>query len=189
MRIFNINKTSNKNNYNPSFKGFYNNKILIKGVEFAADNAPFFAATTTVMLSSFVRPLAILATPKAEVENKQYACAKSISSSIINLGVVALITAPIVSGINNVENNPEKFLNKNTIKNLQGKSKNLKNAKPFRFASQFFKLGSSLLTAVPKTILTVMLISPIMAHFFNKQKAGRLPALFFHTLMLHFAWS
>lgn len=167
MQIAKIN--NQKNLQKTSFNGFYNNKALIKGLEFASNNGAIFAATTTVILSTFIRPFAILATPNANAENKQYACAKSISSSLINLGIVGLITAPVVSAIKNIENNPQKFLNKNTIKNLTENSKTLKSSKPFLFSSQFFKLSSAFLTSVPKAFLTTILIAPIMTHFFGQE--------------------
>ena len=62
-------KVNYQNNRDISFNGFWNNKILKKGLEFAADNGTLFAATTTLALSS-VRPLAILSTPKTDKKNK-----------------------------------------------------------------------------------------------------------------------
>lgn len=173
MQITKINQHNKNISSTTNFKGFYNNKILLKGLNFASENGAVFAAATTVFLSTFVRPFAILATPKANVENKQYACAKSVSSSIINLGIITAITAPIVSAIKNIENSPEKFLTQKTINNLKYNSHILNKSKSFRFSTQLFKLSSSFLSAIPKAYLTTILIAPIMSHFFKQNSNAK----------------
>ena len=120
-------KTTNINN--KTFTGFYNNKIMVKGAELAGKNGAFFAAGTTLVLASFVRPVAILATPNVENENKQYAFAKSISSSFVNLGLIGLVSIPVLHGVKNIEKNPQKFLNKKTLKFFEGETKKLNSSR------------------------------------------------------------
>ena len=62
--------------------GFYNNKVLKKGLEFAAKNGALFAASTTFALSATLRPAVILLTPDTDKQNKKIACAKSISLNL-----------------------------------------------------------------------------------------------------------
>ena len=152
-----------------NFNGFLNSKALLKTAEFAADNGALFAAGTSLVLSTFVRPIAILATPKAQKENKEYACAKSISSSLVGFGIMALISNPIIHAVQNIEGSPAEFLSEAAIQKLQGTAKNLTSSSRFKFSAQLFKLGSSFVSILPKAILTCVLIPPVMALFFNKK--------------------
>ena len=156
-----------------NFSGFLNSKMLLKTTEFAADNGALFAAGTSLILSTFVRPLAILATPNAQKENKEYACAKSIASSLVGFGVMALISNPIIKAVNNIEKNPAKFLNRETVDVLKNGSSALSNAPNFKFCSQMFKLGSGFVSILPKAILTALLIPPVMKLFFNKPEYSK----------------
>jgi len=164
---------SNENTQN--FNGFLNSKVLRKSLEFAADNGALFAAGTGVVLSTFARPVAILATPNAQKENKQYACAKSIASSLVNFGLMAIISTPIVKAVKNISDKPQKFLKEETIKVFKDGSKNLSKSSSFKFSSQVFKLSSAFLTAFPKAFFTCALIPPVMGIFFRKkeQQAGQ----------------
>ena len=150
-----------------SFNGALNNKLLRKGLEFAADNGALFAAGTSLALSTVVRPLAILATPKVEKENKQYAFAKSVASSLVGFGIMAAVSSPIVRGVKNISETPNKFLDSKTIKAYKEAGKNLNKSAPFKFVSQIFKLSSAFVTAFPKAFLTCALIPPVMAIFFK----------------------
>ena len=141
-------KVANINSFNDSnkqtFKSIYTNKLLKNTFKFAESNGTLFVATTSLVLSAVVRPLVILATPKTDKENKQYACAKSIASSIIGLGITALISAPVVCAVKNIQDNPKKFLTDKAIQTFKNGEINLKSASPYRFATQFFKLGSGM---------------------------------------------
>lgn len=151
-----------------TFCGFYNNKVLLKTAEFAADNGALFAAGTSLILSTFVRPIAILATPKATQENKEYATAKSIASSLVGFGIMALISNPIIKAVNNIEKNPSRYLNNDAIKAFQGSEKTLSVSSKFKFSAQMFKLGSAFISVLPKALITCALIPPVMSLFFNK---------------------
>jgi len=167
MRIESI-KTIKKSE---KFSGFLNNKLLIKGLEAASNNGALFAAGASLVLTSFVRPFSIMATPNVEKENKQYACAKSIASGLIGFALTFLITTPIVGAVKNIQKNPEKFLGNKAINAFKESGKTLKTSSKFKFINQFIKLGSGLLTVAPKTFLTCALIPPIMALVFNKDKS------------------
>lgn len=158
-----------KVNSNTNFNGFLNSRALLKTAEFAADNGALFAAGTSLILSTFVRPIAILATPKAAQENKEYACAKSIASSLVGFGVMALISNPIVNAVKNIEKNPEKYMSKSAIEAFRGAEKNLTSSSKFKFSAQMFKLGSAFVSVLPKALITCALIPPVMSLFFNKK--------------------
>ena len=152
-----------------SFKGFYNNKLLKKGLEFAANNGALFAAATTLTLSTCVRPFVILATPKVNPEDKKVACAKSVTSSLIGYAIMLLASKPVSRAISNIDKNPEKYLQKKTIKNLKENSKKLTESKAYEFSTQIFKLGIGALVAAPKAILTALGLPYVMQALFNKE--------------------
>jgi len=161
-------KSIKPGNHNVAFKGMLNNRLLIKTFDMASNNGVLFCSAASLALSTLVRPLVIMSTPNVEKENKQYACAKSIASSVISFGITALISMPMVSAIKKIEQEPKKYLTDSSIKTIQKGAKNLAKSSNFNFITQFFKLSSGFLTVVPKTFLTCALIPPVMDFLFNK---------------------
>lgn len=164
----------NPNTNSPEFRGnIYNSKFLKGALSFASDNSALFCATTSLVLSSVARPLAIMATPGADKENKKYASAKSISSSIAGYLLMFLISSPFSKAIKNIDSNPCKYLKEETIKNLQNNAQTLKASKKYQFATQLFKLGLGLIIAVPKSSITSYLIPKVMDKFNKKEKENK----------------
>ena len=161
------NTVNNKSTKRTSFKGLYNSRFLKKGLEFASDNGVLFSSVVCVALSSVFRPIAVLFTPKAKKEDKQYTCARSITSGLLGFGITIAITTPIVKAVDNVAKNAGKYLKPTTIKALQGNSKVLQKSGAFGFATQMVKLGSQFLTAHPKAYLSCALVPPLMTYLFN----------------------
>lgn len=156
-----------------SFKGFYNNKALKKGLEFAADNGALFAATTTLGFSAIVRPAAIWLAPHTDKENKKLACAKSISSSGAGFLLTLALSLPLSKAIKKMDKNPKKYLKPETIKNLKDGCDKLEESKSYAIATQMFKLGVGLVVAAPKAILTCAGMPFIMQKLFQKQKTQK----------------
>lgn len=154
---------------NPSYKGLWNNKAVLKGLEVISEHGTTFVAATTLAMAVGVRPLAINSTPNVKKENKQYATTNSIASGLIKFGMVEAIALPIENAVKKIDKNPEKYLSEKTIKNLQGTAKTLVESKNYKFATQLMKMGTGLLTAIPKAMLTVALIPPIMNKLFPKK--------------------
>ena len=159
-------KVNYQKNENISYKGFYNNRFFKKTLEFAANNGTLFAATTTLALSC-IRPLAIMATPNADKKNKQIASAKSITSSLNGYLIALVCSLPMAKAIKRIDTNPQKYLNKNTIKTLKNKSKVLTESKSYILATQLFKLGLGFIIAMPKAFLTA-LETPYILSLLNK---------------------
>ncbi len=142
-----------KVNSDISFKSIYTSTAVKKSLEFASSNGALFGASATVAFS-VLRPLSIMCTPKADKENKKIASAKSITSSLINLGLMLAVSVPLAKSIKKIDSNPEKYLQKETIIRLKDSNKNLTNSKGYIFATQLFKLGIATVVAVPKAIIT-----------------------------------
>ncbi len=162
-------KLKNVNDIN-AFKGGLNNKYLLKSLEVAANHPASFIAGTTLIMSSVVRPVSILMTPKTDKENKKIAAVDSFSSGIVKFAITEAIALPVENAIKNIDKNPEKFLNPETIKKMQESGKTLTESQNYKFASQLIKLSTGLLTAIPKSVIAVALIPVIMNLIFPKQK-------------------
>lgn len=153
-----------KNENSISFKGFYNSKVLKKGLEFAANNGALFAASTTLALSATVRPISIMLTPKTDKENKKIACAKSLSSSAVGFLMTFGLSLPLAYAVKNIDKNPRRYLKSDTIKAYDKKA--------YAFATQMFKLGLSAAIAIPKAILTAAGLPYIMDGVFPEKDNG-----------------
>lgn len=142
--------------------GFYNNKTLKKGFEFAAKNGALFAASTSLGLSATARPISILLTPKTEKENKKIICAKSLSSSAVSFLMTFAFSLPLMFAMKKIDNNPKKYLKSGSIKAYDKKS--------YELATQMFKLGLGLAIAVPRALLTAAGLPYIMQSVFPEKK-------------------
>ncbi len=171
INVNNINNDYLKNNkkYTPSCKGMWNNKALLKGLETISEHGATFVAATTFIMSTCVRPFAISLTPDTDQKNKEYASTNSIASGIIKFALVEAIALPVENAIKQIDKEPEKFLNSKTVKNLQSGAKSLTESRSYKFATQFLKQSTGLITAIPKASLTVALI-PVLMNLFNGKK-------------------
>lgn len=160
-------------NFNVSNKGLLNNKTVLKGLETISEHGTSFVALTTLLMASGVRPLVINSTPNVKKENKEYASINSIASGLVKFSLVEAIAIPIENAVKNIDKNPEKFLNSETIKNLKGNANTLLESQNYKFITQVIKMGTGLITAIPKAMITVALIPPLMELFFKKNKENK----------------
>ena len=159
-----------KVNSNITFQGLYTNKTFKKGLEFAAENGALFSAATIFGCSVGVRPLSIWMTPHVDKENKKVLCAKSIASSLAGYLMMFGISKPVANSIKKIDKNPEKYLSSKTIQNLKEKNETLQYSKTYTFATQMFKLGLGVVTAVPKALLTVAGLPVVMKKVFPQKQ-------------------
>lgn len=152
------------------------NKRILRGLEKISEHGSSFSNTTSLLMTIGVRPVAIQLTPDVEKENKQYAISNSIGSGIIKFAIVESVALPLETLVKNIDNNPEKFLKPETIKNLTHGAKDLTSSRSYKLFTQIFKLGAGVLTAIPKSVLTVALIPIIMDKLFsNKPQQSKTP--------------
>ena len=150
-------------------QAIYNNKFFKKGLEFAANNGALFTATASLALSTVARPLAIMSTPNTDIENKRYACAKSLASSAAGYLLMLCASMPVAAAIKKIDKRPSKYLRQTTVENLKNGFESLQKSKSYNFATQLFKLGLGFVIAVPKSIMTCALIPPFMEKVFAKK--------------------
>ncbi len=158
-------KISETGRNNIPFKGLWNNKLLLNGLEKVSEHATSFTAGVSVVMPLTVRPLAILATPDVEKENKHYACASSVCSGLMKFGLVAAVALPIENAVKYINKNYGKMLTSETTKKLKPVE-----SKAYKLATQIITLSSGLLTAIPKSMLTIALIPIAMDKIFGRKK-------------------
>lgn len=134
-----------------------------KGLELAANNGFLFNAGTQLVLATTLRPISIALTPKTEKENKKLACAKSFGSAFTNFMLVLGVSTPIAKNVKKIDLAPEKYLSPKIIERMKDGSKPLVESKSYQFATQLFKLGANVITAVPRAIITCAMIPPMLA--------------------------
>lgn len=149
-----INKLSNK---------ILQNRYFLKGLEKISEHGTSFAAATSLVLSTSLRPFAINKTPDTETENKQYAMANSICSGLIKFGIVEAVALPIENAVKKIDKNSKKFLTARTIDNLS------KNPRAYKLLTQTIKLSTGFFTAIPKSMLTIALIPIVMDKLFFRK--------------------
>ena len=172
-------KVNSNNVNNISFDGFWGNKNIKSVLKFASNNGALFAATTTLALSAGIRPLVILSTPNTNNENKKIACAKSITSGLLEFVITLLISLPIAAAFKKIDKNPKKYLKTETINNLKKDCSNLKESNAYSLATQLFKLGIGFAVVIPKSILTALGIPVILDKCFSKDKNKNIAKFFF----------
>ena len=146
------------------------NKTFLKCLEKVSEHGTSFTAGASLLCASTIRPLFIHMTPDTEKENKQYAMSNSICSGLVKFGMVEAVALPVETAIKKIDKNPEKYLNSKTIQNLSKRS--------YKLITQTLKLSTGLITAIPKSVLTIALIPIIMDKLFSNkvsQKAYAIP--------------
>ena len=141
-----------------------NNRFVLKGLEKISEHGTSFLAGASLLMSTTLRPAAISLTPDTEKENKQYAMANSISSGLMKFAIIESVALPVESAIKRIDKNPSKYLKNKTIKNISPKA--------YKLITQTIKLTTGLVTAIPKSMLTVALIPILMDKIFWKKSSN-----------------
>lgn len=151
----------------------YNNPKVQKFLEKAADSQLVFSALFALLLTCTLRPLAIVALPgqKKNNDDKKYAAAHSIASGIIQYIITLIICSPIAAGLKKIGKNPMKFLNKDKSSHLGDiTSERFRASKDFNAAKKIVNMVPDVILVIPKAILTIALIPPILKYVFGLQK-------------------
>lgn len=148
--------------YNPAFKGILNNRYLLKGLKNISEHATTFNNLTILGMSTIVRPFAIMKTPDVKKENRQYASINSFCSGITKFAIVETVALPVENLIKKIDKNPDKFISDTAMK-IYGKNvKEIGASRSYRFITQILKQSTAVLTAIPKSVITIALLPVVM---------------------------
>ena len=143
----------------------YKDERLKEFFRMADDSQAVFGATFALILTGLFRPAAIMALPsdKKNKDDKKYAAAHSVASGIIGYIASLIISAPIADAMKKLEENPKKFLKKETLKYLRSK-------KAAKAAQKYVNFLHEAVLAPPRAMITVALIPPILKYVFGWEK-------------------
>lgn len=161
---------------------FYRNKKLHSLLNFANDKQLLFGATYALLLTCVLRPGSIVLMPsKKNKDDQKYAAAHSIASGLIGLGISTLLFYPLEIAVKNLGDRLDKLTDPKKLataiqngdefaKKFENSYLN-KNGKAYLETAKTYlgRLGD-LVGSVPKGILTIALIPPILKYVFGMEK-------------------
>lgn len=168
----------------PRMTKFMKNEKFGKALKIIEDYQLIFGPAFALLLTCIFRPAAIMTLPgKKNQDDKKYASAHSIASGVIGFILSSIIFLPISEGIKAFKKNPKQFI-------IDKNSYLLKDEKALKTMRTYIDRAPDVLTAVPKGILTVALIPPILKYVFGwekqKPKAKEEPFVFQSYAFLNF---
>ena len=154
----------------------YKSPIVKKILEFADEQQLVFGAAFALLLTCVLRPGSIMILPgKKNQDDQKYASAHSIASGIIGFAISTIVFTPISSGIKKFGKNAETYIKKFSSDAKKECLKNekhylLKDKENLKIATKYLDRLPDIFVAIPKGILTVMLIPPILKYVFGMDK-------------------
>lgn len=151
---------------------FYRSKALHKILEFADKQQLVFSAAFALILTGLFRPAAIMSLPgKKNKDDKKYAAAQSIASGVIGFVTSSLLFIPLSMGAKKFKNNAKDFIkDPNSYLYKEEIVKNKLIQKNLNAAGTYIDRCPDVIFAIPKGLLTVALIPPILKHVFGWEK-------------------
>lgn len=141
----------------------------------AAENPAVFNAGYAALLACIIRPSTLIALPsKKHKDDQKYAASHSIASGLIGLFASFIISNPISKAVKKIAEKPTKFLGSDTTKYdyLGISEKGKLNGKTFKTASDYLNLIPDAITGVPKAIITIALLPPILKYVLGYKKGS-----------------
>lgn len=150
-------------------KWFYTSDNVKKFLEFVERKQLIFDAAFALILTCILRPASIVLIPgDKNKDDQKYAAAHSIASGVIGFAISNIIFTPVSNGIkkltDGIKTNPEKFIKNPTSYLLKDDKKCLKTAKTY------LDRLPDVVCSIPKGILTIALIPPILKYVFGMEK-------------------
>ncbi len=134
---------------NIKFKSLYNNKIVLNALEKISDHSASFQASASMLGAIALRPLAISLIPGVDKDNKKYLSANSLSSALGKFLIAETLILPVESMI---------------------KKTNQKEIKNYNIKAQIIKQAAGILSAIPKSLVTIALIPFLVDKLFPHKK-------------------
>ena len=161
----------NAKNPNISFGGkkwdnFLKSKKLAKFLE-GMNDVPWIESVFVCLLSLTIKPLAVMATPGAKKEDKQYSATKSFVSGFVDFGLSTIAILPITYAVKHFGN---KLNDKKYAEKISEKVKYLQNEDNFDAFKKTVGYIPKFLTIPVRSALTIALITPTMKYLFPDHK-------------------
>ena len=146
-------------------------KTFGKLLDYAEANPIPCNAFFSLVLAGMLRPATIMALPDKDGKNKKdklNAAAHAVASGGIGFVFSSVIMKPFDDAMKKVKDNPAKFLGKGAEKYLGDlKAKGLTKTAKFRNVEKLMKMGPDIIIGIPRSIITIALIPPILKYVFG----------------------
>lgn len=150
-------------------QNFYRSDKLHSVLKFAKKQQLVFSAAYCLLLTCVLRPAAIVLSPsKKNKEDQIYASAHSIASGVIGFGISTVLFYPIGRAIDKLGKEHPEFVEK--FGKCLKENSYLKEEAAYKTAKKFIDRAPDIITGIPKGILTIALIPPILKHVFGIEK-------------------
>lgn len=181
-------KKNNTRGYNVNFSGNPSQQVsevaaktlgdkilsskLFGGIlDYAEDHPISCNALFSLVLAGMLRPATIMALPDKEGKNKKdklNAAAHAVASGIIGFISSTIVMSPFDAAMKKIKANPSNFLNKKAESYLGNlKEKGLTKTPKFKNVEKLIKMGPDIVIGIPRSIITIALIPPILKYVFG----------------------
>ena len=151
-------------------------KFFSKMLEYAEAHPVSCNALFSLVLAGMLRPATIMALPgkkNEDRENKINAAAHSVASGIIGFISATIVMSPFDAAMKKVKNDPAKYLGigkkaESYLGDL--KAKGLSKTAKFKNVETLMKMGPDIIIGIPRSIITIALIPPILKYVFGIEK-------------------
>lgn len=149
---------------------YKDNKALNYFLLLAEKNNVAFSATFALLLTCILRPASIMTLPgnKKNKDDQKYAATHSIASGIIGYVCAYLVSNPVATAMKKVLSNPLDYMRS---KKQGGYGNYIEDSKKANgCADVWISRGVDIAMAVPKALITIALIPPILKYVFGWEK-------------------
>lgn len=158
----------------------YSNETVKDALIFADKNNVAFSALFALMLTGILRPASIMALPggKKNKDDKKYAAAHSVASGVIGYIISTAVSNPVTSALKKVLDKPHDYMKDkldetgNVIKKSRAGYIE-ESQKASTAAKTWITRNVDVLMAVPKGLITIALIPPILKYVFGWEKKSK----------------
>ena len=141
------------------------------------DNSVIGQALVALVVAGGLRPATNLAMAgKKDKEDSIYAASHAISSAVIGFVVSSIVMAPFGAAFKKIKDNPEKYLK--GLEDLLGVEKigarKIEKSMPYKKLSKIAQfVPDTIVLGIPKAMLTIALIPPILKYVFHMEKGKK----------------
>lgn len=154
----------------PKGNWFYKSDAVKWILSNAADKQLIFDAAFALILTCILRPASIVILPsKKNKDDQKYAAAHSIASGVIGFAISNIVFTPISNAIKKIKENPKDFIKDKDLLQLDKKGEVSLN----KTAKTYIDRLPDIVGSVPKGILTIALIPPILKYGFGWEKKNK----------------
>ena len=152
-------------------------KFFGKMLEYAEAHPVSCNALFSLVLAGILRPATILTLPgkkDEDKENKINAAAHSLASAVIGFISATIVMSPFDAAMKKVSKDPAKFLGKKAEAYLGDlKAKGLTKTAKYKNVETLMKMGPDIIIGIPRSIITIALIPPILKYVFGIEKKAK----------------